>query len=296
MTMRFDDRVVLVTGAGEGPGRDHALRFAARGARVVINDNSTSATDEGLAAARAEQVVEEIVATGGEAVASHDSSTRGEQLVQCALDNFGRIDGLVHHAQSPGDDLGDRMREDEREEFSYAHLKSALGLCRAAWPYLVTQQYGRLVLISSAAGPGDEMGRAHEAMVRMGLHGLCQTLALEGRRHNILANTLAPVANNPGATGTTPAPLRHEPQPEPISALVLKLCHDSHDQGGGLYEAAEGRISALRWQRSRGHSFTRDAPPTPESVREDWPRIRDFGSGPYPGDEAQDGPLPGRHG
>lgn len=284
MTMRFDDRVVLVTGAGQGLGRSHALQFAARGARVVVNDTGTTATGAGMDTAPADQVVEEIVATGGEAVANHDSVSRGEQLVQCALDNFGHIDVLVHNAGILRDRAFHNMTEDDWDQVYQVHLKGAFKVSRAAWPYLREQQYGRLVFTSSATGLYGNFGQANYAMAQLGLHGFCQTLALEGQNHNILANTVAPVAHSDLTTEVLPARLRHQLLPEHISPLVLKLCHESHDQSGGLYEAAAGRVSALRWERSQGHVSTQEASLTPEAVHENWPRIVDFRHADHPTD------------
>jgi 3-hydroxyacyl-CoA dehydrogenase/3a,7a,12a-trihydroxy-5b-cholest-24-enoyl-CoA hydratase len=287
MTMRFDDRVVLVTGAGQGLGRTHALQFAARGARVVVNDAGTTVAGEGMNTAPADQVVEEIVATGGEAVASHDSVTRGEQIVQCALDNFGRIDVIVHNAGILRDRAFHKMTEEDWDQVYQVHLKGAFKVSRAAWPHLREQQYGRLVFTSSAAGLYGNFGQANYAMAKLGLHGFCQTLALEGQHYNILANTLAPVADSRLTTDVMPAEWREQLRPEEVSPVVLKLCHESHDSSGGLYETAAGWVGALRWERSQGHAFTRDSPLTPEAVQEDWARIIDFHDADHPVDVRQ---------
>ncbi len=284
MTMRFDDRVVLITGAGQGLGRDHAFQFAARGARVVVNDAGTMTTGAGMDTEPADQVVEEIVATGGEAVANHDSASQGKQLVQCALDNFGRIDVLVHNAGMLRDRAFYNMTEDDWDEVYQAHLKNAFKVSRAAWPYLREQQYGRLVFTSSTNGLYGNFGQANDVMVQLGLHGFCQTLALEGQNDNILANTVVPVADSRLSTEVLPARLQHQLRPEHISPLILKLCHESHDQSGGLYEAAAGRVNALHWERSQGHVFTQEALLTPEAVHENWPRIVDFRHAEHPTD------------
>lgn len=287
MTMRFDDRVVLVTGAGQGLGRSHALQFAARGARVVVNDAGTTTAGEGADSAPADQVVEEIVATGGEAVANHDSVTEGDRIVQCALDNFGRIDALVHNAGILRDHAFHKMSEDDWDQVYQVHVKGAFKVSRAAWPHLREQQYGRLLFTASAAGLYGHFGQANYAMAKLGLHGLCQTLALEGRGHNILANTLAPVADSRLTAEVMPAELREQLRPEQISPVVLKLCHESHDHSGGLYETAAGWVGALRWERSRGHAFAQEPALTPEAVAEHWDRIIDFREADHPGDAEQ---------
>lgn len=282
MTMRFDDRVVIVTGAGQGLGRSHALAFAARGARVVVNDLGAGADGEGHDPLLADQVVEEIVAAGGEAVASHDSVTRGERIVQCALDNFGRVDVLVHNAGILRDRAFHHMTTDDWDNVYEVHVKGAFRLLHAAWPRLREQQFGRIILTTSAAGLYGNFGQANYAMAKMALIGLCQTLAQEGGKHDIRTNAIAPVADSRLTEEILPDELRQQLQPDRVSPLVLKLAHESHRDTGRLYEAGAGWIARVRWERAGGHVFTGNEPLTPEAITERWEAIEDFSEPDHP--------------
>lgn len=278
--LRFDNRVVIVTGAGQGLGRSHALQFAARGARVLVNDPGTSASGEGSDHSAAIRVVDEIVAAGGEAVASHDSVTEGERIVQCALDNFGRLDVVVNNAGILRDRSFHKMSEEDWDRVYDVHVRGAFRVTRAAWPHLREQQYGRVLFTASAAGLYGNFGQANYAMAKLGLHGLTQTLAVEGEKRNIVVNTIAPVAASRLTATLLPPQLLEQLRPEFISPLVLKLCHENHTDSGGLYEAGGGWIGRVRWERSRGHAFR--APPVPEDIAEHWSRITDFEDADHP--------------
>lgn len=284
MSMRFDDRVVIVTGAGNGLGRSHALQFAARGARVVVNDLGGSIRGEGADHLAANQVVEEIVAAGGEAVASHDSVTEGKRIAQCALDNFGRIDVLVNNAGILRDKSFHKMTEEDWDQVYNVHVKGAFKVTHAAWPHMRAQQYGRLIFTASAAGLYGNFGQANYSMAKLGLHGLCQTLAIEGAGCNIVANTIAPLAGSRLTATIMPAEMLEQLKPEFISPLVLKLCHEDHRDSGGLYEAGAGWIGRLRWERTRGYAFPVTETLHPEAVEANWARIGDFRDADHPAD------------
>lgn len=280
--LRFDNRVVVVTGAGNGLGRSHALQFAARGARVVVNDLGGSAAGEGGDSAAADRVVDEIVAAGGEAVASHDSVMDGDRIVQCALDNFGQVDVLINNAGILRDKSFHKMTEEDWDLVYNVHVKGAFRITHAAWPHLREQQYGRVVFTASAAGIYGNFGQANYAMAKLGLHGLAQTLALEGARRNILVNTIAPIARSRLTATIMPPEVLEQLQPDHVSPLVLKLCHETHRDSGGLYEAGAGWIGALRWERSRGHGFAASKAPTPEAIVAEWGRITNFDNAEHP--------------
>lgn len=280
--MRFDDRVVIVTGAGNGLGRCHALAFAARGARVVINDLGGSAFGEGASKSAADLVVEEITAAGGEAVANYDSVTYGERIVECALDNFGRIDTVVNNAGILRDKSFHNMTEEDWDLVYNVHVKGAFKVTHAAWPHMREQEFGRLIFTASAAGIYGNFGQANYAMAKLGLHGLAQTLAIEGAKRNVLANTIAPIAGSRLTATIMPAPILEQLKPEYVTPLVLKLCHDSHTDGGGLYEVGAGWVGALRWERTRGQGFPLGSTITPEDIANHWDSIRDFGNSEHP--------------
>ncbi|MFN3714269.1 MAG: SDR family oxidoreductase [Alcanivoracaceae bacterium] len=280
--LRFDDRVVVVTGAGNGLGKAHALEFARRGARVVVNDLGGSAFGDGASKTTADQVVDDITAAGGEAVANHDSVTYGERIIECALDNFGRIDVVINNAGILRDKSFHNMTEEDWDLVYNVHVKGAFKVSHAAWPHLRDQEFGRLIFTASAAGIYGNFGQANYAMAKLGLHGLAQTLAIEGAKKNIVVNTIAPIAGSRLTATIMPAQILEQLKPEFVTPLVVKLCHDTHNDSGGLYEVGAGWIGKLRWQRTRGHGFPISAPLSAEQVASRWDQITDFTEADHP--------------
>ncbi|MCH8543116.1 MAG: SDR family oxidoreductase [Alcanivorax sp.] len=282
-TLNFDDKVVIVTGAGNGLGRSHALAFAARGARVVINDLGGSATGEGADRSAADKVVDEITAAGGEAVANHESVTDGDRIVQCALDNFGRVDIVINNAGILRDKSFHNMTEEDWDLVYNVHVKGAFKVTHAAWPHLRDQEYGRIIFTASAAGIYGNFGQANYAMAKLGLHGMAQSLAIEGAKRNIVVNTIAPIAGSRMTATIMPPQIVEQLKPEFVTPLVLKLCHEAHRDSGSLYEVGAGWIGKLQWERTKGHGFPVSQPLTPEAIVEQWPAITDFTDADHPG-------------
>lgn len=283
MKIRFDDRVVVVTGAGGGLGRAHALAFAARGARIVVNDLGVSTLGDGGSATPAQKVVDEIIAAGGEAVANYDSVLDGEKIVQTALDNFGRIDILINNAGILRDKSFHKMTEEDWDLVYNVHVKGAFKLTHAAWPHLREQEYGRIVFTSSASGLYGNFGQANYSMAKLGLHGLAQTLALEGRSKNILVNSIAPVAGSRMTETIMPPDVVAKLKPEYVSPLVLWLSSEANqDNTGGVYEVGAGYMARLRWERTRGMSFPLANGISVEDVARNWDRITDFTDATHP--------------
>jgi NAD(P)-dependent dehydrogenase (short-subunit alcohol dehydrogenase family) len=280
--LRFDDRVVVVTGAGNGLGKSHALELARRGARVVVNDLGGSAFGEGASKTAADEVVDEINAAGGEAVANHDSVTYGDRIIECALDNFGRIDVVINNAGILRDKSFHNMTEEDWDLVYNVHVKGAFKVSHAAWPHLREQEYGRLIFTASAAGIYGNFGQANYAMAKLGLHGLAQTLAIEGAKRNIVINTIAPIAGSRLTATILPAPVLEQLKPEFVTPLVVKLCHDSHNDSGGLYEVGAGWVGKLRWERSRGHGFSTATELSAEQIAAHWKQITDFTDADHP--------------
>lgn len=280
--LRFDDRVVIVTGAGNGLGKSHALEFARRGAKVVVNDLGSSATGEGHNRRAADVVVDEIIAAGGEAVANHDSVLSGARIVEAALDNFGRIDIVINNAGILRDKSFAKMTPEDWDLVYEVHVKGAFAVTHAAWPHLREQHFGRLIFTSSAAGIYGNFGQANYSMAKLGLFGLCQTLAIEGRKQNILANAIAPVAGSRMTETILPPPLVEQLKPGYVTPLVIRLCADHSDVTGQLYEVGAGWMGALRWERSRGVGFTLDDSFTAETVDTRWDAISDFSQADHP--------------
>jgi NAD(P)-dependent dehydrogenase (short-subunit alcohol dehydrogenase family) len=288
MKIRFDGRVVIITGVGGGLGRSHALEFAARGAKVVVNDIGSSHTGDGNSVSPAQKVVDEIITAGGEAVANYDSVLDGEKIVQTALDNFGRIDIVVNNAGILRDKSFHKMTDTDWGLVYQAHVQGAYKVTHAAWEHLRNQAYGRVIFTASAAGLYGNFGQANYAMAKLGLHGLAQTLAIEGRSRNILVNTIAPIAGSRMTETILPPEARVQLKPEYVSPLVLWLASAANrDNSGDVYEVGAGYIAKLRWERSRGIAFDlADQDPahkiSVENIAENWGRITDFTDATYP--------------
>ena len=250
--LRYDGKVAIVTGAGAGLGRSHALLLASRGASVVVNDLGGSAHGEGKSSSAADRVVEEIRAAGGKAVANYDSVENGESIVKTALDSFGRIDIVINNAGILRDTSFAKMTDQDWDLIYRVHVLGSYRVTAAAWPHMRDQGYGRIVFTSSAAGIYGNFGQANYSMAKLGIVGFASTLALEGRKRNVCVNTIAPIAGSRMTETVLPKELIDALRPEYVSPLVAYLCHESCEDTGGLFEVGGGFIGKLRWERTRG--------------------------------------------
>ncbi|MBS1148339.1 MAG: Oxidoreductase, short chain dehydrogenase/reductase family protein [Myxococcaceae bacterium] len=280
--LRFDGKVALVTGAGNGLGRAHALLLAARGAKVVVNDLGGTATGGGKSSAAADKVVAEIKAAGGEAVANYDSVEDGAKIVQTALDTFKRIDIVVNNAGILRDTTFHKMTQEDWDLIYRVHALGSFRVTHAAWPHLRDQGYGRIIFTASAAGIYGNFGQANYAMVKLGLVGLSSTLALEGAKKNVHANVIAPLAGSRLTETVLPKELVDQLKPELVSPLVAWLAHDSCEENGGLFEVGGGFMGKLRWERTEGKCFPVGRPLTPDAVAAAWGEITDFSKTTHP--------------
>ncbi|MDB4150006.1 SDR family oxidoreductase [Pseudomonadales bacterium] len=280
--VRFDGRVVIVTGAGNGLGRSYALAMGARGASVVVNDLGGSVFGDGADKAAADVVVDQIKAAGGAAVANYDSVTDGDKIVQTAMDNFGKIDVVVNNAGILRDKTFHKMTDQDWDLIYDVHVKGAYQVCHTAWPYMRDQNYGRIIFTASAAGIYGNFGQTNYSMAKLGLHGMSQTLALEGRSKNILVNTIAPIAGSRLTETVMPKEMVDALRPEFVMPLVLKLCDENSRETGGLYEVGAGFIAKLRWERSKGKSFSVTDGFSPEDINDAWADITDFTDSDHP--------------
>ncbi|RMB97116.1 hypothetical protein DUI87_26400 [Hirundo rustica rustica] len=275
--LRFDGRVVLVTGAGGGLGRAYALAFAERGASVVVNDLGGDFKGYGKSSSAADKVVDEIRAKGGKAVPNYDSVEDGEKLVKTALEAFGRIDIVINNAGILRDRSFIRISDEDWDIIHRIHLRGSFLVTRAAWNHMKNQKFGRIIMTSSAAGIYGNFGQANYSAAKLGLLGLANTIAIEGRKHNIHCNTIAPTAGSRLTQTVMPQDLVDAFKPEYVAPLVVWLCHESCAENGSLFEVGAGWIGKLRWERSLGAIVRgKNQPMTPEAVRDKWEKVCDF--------------------
>jgi NAD(P)-dependent dehydrogenase (short-subunit alcohol dehydrogenase family) len=243
--LRFDNRVAVVTGAGRGLGRAYALLLASRGAKVVVNDAGGSLAGEGGDAGPAEQVVSEITAAGGQAVACTASvATRegGDAIITTALENYGGIDILVHNA---GNVRRGSLKEMTYEDFDAVldvHLRGAFNVVRPAFPVMCQAGYGRIVLTSSIGGLYGNHGVANYAVAKAGVIGLSNVAALEGAADGVTCNVIVPAAVTRMAEGIDTS--AYPPMgAELVAPVVGWLAHESCSVSGELFIALAGRVA-----------------------------------------------------
>jgi NAD(P)-dependent dehydrogenase (short-subunit alcohol dehydrogenase family) len=242
--LTFDGRVAVITGAGGGLGRSHALELARRGAHVVVNDLGGAVDGTGGSASAAEQVVAEIRAAGGEAIANTDSVATpdgGAAIVECALDTFGHVDIVVNNAGILRDAAFKNVTPALLDAVIDVHLKGAFNVLRTAWPRLREQNYGRVVNTSSGSGLFGNFGQSNYGAAKAGLMGLTRVLSIEGARNNVMANAIAPIAH----TRMTEGQIDESMAPELISPFVAYLCHASCAVTGQAYSVGGGRVSRV---------------------------------------------------
>ena len=276
MTMRFDGRVAIVTGAGGGLGRAHALAFARRGAKVVVNDLGAALDGTGGASAAAEQVVEEIRAAGGEAIANGASvadRAGAKRLVADAIAAFGRVDILVNNAGILRDRTFAKMSLDDFAAVLDVHLMGAVYCTHAAWPHMREQGYGRVVFTTSSSGLYGNFGQSNYGTAKMGLVGLMNVLRLEGARDGIHVNAVAPIATTRMTEALFPEQIRDLFAPELVTPAVLFLAHEKAPNGQ-ILSAGAGHFATARMIETRGACLGPHA--TPDAIAAAWDEIADM--------------------
>ena len=247
MTMRFDGRVAAVTGAGGGLGRQHALALAARGARVVVNDLGGTLDGKGATPTAALAVVDEIRAAGGQAMASGASVTDAaavQAMVDEAIAAWGRIDILVNNAGILRDKSFSKMTLDDFRLVVEVHLMGAVNCCKAVWDTMRAQNYGRIVMTTSSSGLYGNFGQSNYGAAKMALVGLMQTLSIEGAKHDIRVNCLAPTAATRMTEHLMPEAVLKLLQAEAVTPGLLALvAEDAPNRailcaGAGAFERA----------------------------------------------------------
>ena len=249
MTISFKDKVAIVTGAGGGLGRCHALQFAERGAKVIVNDLGGSVDGSGGSSEAADKVVEEIKAMGGDAISNGSSVTDKagvKKLVDDAMAAYGRIDILVNNAGVLRDKSFAKVTLDDFEFVVDVHMMGSVYCTKAVWPIMVEQKYGRIVMTSSSSGIFGNFGQSNYGSAKMGVVGLMNTLRIEGQKNNIKVNSLVPVA----ATRMTenlgmPDAVFDSLKPESVSPAVIFMSSENAPDGvmisagAGVFAMAE---------------------------------------------------------
>ncbi len=270
----FNGKVAIITGAGGGLGRQHALLMASRGALVVVNDLGGAVDGTGSDKGAADKVVDEIKALGGEAIADTNSvatAEGGEAIVQSALDAFGTVDIVINNAGILRDKAFHNMDESLVDPVFDVHLKGAFNVTGPAFRVMREKGYGRIISTSSAAGIFGNFGQANYGAAKMGLVGFTRVLAVEGARFNIAANAIAPIALT-RMTEDLLGDLGQKLQPDYVAPLVTFLAHESCDATGRVFSVGGGRVAEVFIGECQG--FT-DANLSPESVRDNWSTICD---------------------
>jgi NAD(P)-dependent dehydrogenase (short-subunit alcohol dehydrogenase family) len=269
----FQDKVAIITGAGGGLGRQHALLLASRGAQVVVNDLGGSVSGEGGSAGPAETTAKEINDLGGVAVPDTNSVATpegGAAIVQSALDAFGRVDIVINNAGILRDKAFHNMTPDLVDAVLDVHLRGAFNVTRPAWIKMREQSYGRVLNTASNAGILGNFGQANYGAAKMGLVGFTRVLAQEGAKYNIKANAVAPVAGT-RMTFDLLGPLAEKLDPALVSPIAAWLVHEDCPVTGEVYSAAGGRIARFFIGLTPGYY---NPELTVEDVRDHFDEIR----------------------
>ncbi|CAD6188893.1 unnamed protein product [Caenorhabditis auriculariae] len=273
MSLRYDGKVAIVTGAGGGLGRTYALELAKRGCKVVVNDLGGDRHGTSSSTSMADKVVQEIKSAGGQAVANYDSVEFGDKIVKTAIDNFGKIDIVINNAGILRDVSFVKMTDLDWDLIFKVHVKGAYSVTKAAWPYMRDQKYGRVVVTASNAAIYGNFGQANYSAAKSALIGFANSLAQEGAKYNIVANTLVPTAGSRLTQTVMPEDLVEALKPEYVTPLVMLLTHDSFTETGKVFEAGAGWYGTLQYYKSKGKVVPNA---TVEDLQKNWSTITDM--------------------
>jgi NAD(P)-dependent dehydrogenase (short-subunit alcohol dehydrogenase family) len=273
--IRFDGKVAIVTGAGGGLGRQHALDLARRGAKVVINDLGSAVDGSGGSSEAAQKVVEEIRTLGGEVIANGASVTDEagmNGMAQQALDAWGRIDILIANAGILRDRSFSKMEMADFEIVLNIHLMGTVKAAKAVWETMKAQDYGRIVVTTSSTGLYGNFGQSNYGAAKAGILGVMNTLKIEGQRNNIRVNAISPVAQTRMTEAIIP-PGMDQLKPDYVTPGVLYLCSEEAPTGA-ILTAGAGVFSLARTYETEGINLNRPDL-SPEMVRDNWSKIAD---------------------
>lgn len=276
MSIRLDNRVALITGAGNGLGRTHALEFARRGAKVVVNDFGGNPDGSGSSASPAQKVVDEIIAAGGEAIADHHSVSDPEgakAMVKAAIDKWGRLDILVNNAGILRDKSFAKVTLEDFKAVVDVHLMGSVYVTHAAWPHMVEQKYGRIIMTTSSSGLYGNFGQSNYAAAKLGMVGLQNVLKLEGQKNNIHVNTIAPIAATRLTLELLPPPVHARMKPEAVTAVVVYFASEDAPTGH-IVETGAGFFGKVEIVEAEGAHLGADC--TAEDVVAAYDKICDM--------------------
>ena len=277
MSIEFNDKVAIVTGAGGGIGKEHALELARRGAKVVVNDLGGSVDGSGASDA-AEEVVELIKSEGGEAISNGASVTdldAVKNMVQQTMDEWGRIDILVNNAGILRDKSFHKVSIEDFNLVMDVHFQGSLNCTHTIFPIMREQEYGRIIFTSSASGVYGNFGQTNYGSAKMAMIGLMNTLKLEGQNKNIFTNSITPVAYTRMTEGLIPEDFGQNLKSEYITPAVIYLASD-HAPNGVIIAAGAGVFSRINIQESMGVSLGTGEDMTPENIHANWDKISDM--------------------
>lgn len=277
--IRLDGKVAVVTGAGGGLGREHALLLASRGAKVVVNDLGGAVDGTGAGKSMADQVVDDIKKAGGDAAANYDNvatADGGRSIIETAVKSFGRIDILINNAGILRDKSFSNMSEEMWDAVCAVHLKGAYNCTKAAYELMKAQSYGRIVFTTSGTGLFGNFGQTNYGAAKLGLVGFAKSLRQEGIKYNIHCNTIAPIA----MTRMTESLMQGVPSdlfaPELVSPLVAYLVSDDCSINGEVFVVGGGMVArAFIGETTGAYTNPKKSAPTPEWISDNIDKIMD---------------------
>lgn len=275
MTLRLDGRAAIVTGAGIGLGRSHAMLLASLGAKVVVNDLGAG-TDGRGGSPVADTVVEEIRALGGEAVASYaavDDPDGAKLIVERCIEAYGKVDILINNAGILRDKSFLKMTLEDFDAVMRVHLTGTVNCTKAAWPHMLAQKYGRIVFTTSGSGISGSYGQANYGAAKTAMLGLMNCLQIEGAKINVLTNCICPVAATRMTENLLPKELEKYLTPDHVSPAVAWLCSEACTSSGNIVTAGAGYFANIKFFKTEGVQFDPRAAVTPDMFADAWTQI-----------------------
>jgi NAD(P)-dependent dehydrogenase (short-subunit alcohol dehydrogenase family) len=277
MSIRFDDQVAIVTGAGGGIGKQHALELARRGAKVVVNDLGGGVDGTGTSDA-SEAVVDQILSEGGEAIANGASVTDLDAIkamTEQVVSKWGKIDILVNNAGILRDKTFHNVSMNDFNLVMDVHFQGTLNCTHTIYPIMRENGYGRIVFTSSSSGVFGNFGQSNYGAAKMAMVGLMNTLKLEGQKYNVFSNTITPVAYTRMTENLMPEDFGKQFQPEYVTPAVLYLASDQAPNGA-IMAAGAGVFSRILIHETMGISLGTGEDMTPENISASWEKISDM--------------------